>query len=293
MLTASIVVPVYNAAATLHDCLIALGGQDMPQSDFEVIVVDDGSTDDSAALASTFPVRVIRRPNGGAGAARNTGWRAAQGAWIAFTDADCVPARGWLRRLVQSARAASGERPALGAAGKIVGFDSATPAAQFCDIAGSLDAERHLAHPRFPFAPSGNLLYRRAALEAVGGFDERYVSYEACDLHWRLTQQVGGAFVYEPKALVLHRHRASWRSFWRQQFSYGQGYAQFVRYHRDVCRWSVLDELREWGAISKLGLTAWRKTTSSRALYQRGMFVKRMAQRLGFLAAHLNRSVGS
>lgn len=292
MLTVSVVVPVYNGMATLQDCLTALRGQDMPLRDFEVIVVDDGSTDDSASLAATFPVRVVGRPNGGAGAARNTGWRAAHGTWIAFTDADCVPARSWLRRLVQSARAANGERSALGAAGKVVGFDSKTPAAQFCDIAGSLDAERHLAHPRFPFAPSSNLLYRRAALEAVGGFDERYVSYEACDLHWRLLQRVGGAFVYEPQAVVLHRHRASWRSYWRQQFSYGQGYAQFMRYHRDVCRWNVMDELSEWGAIGKLSLTAWRKTSSDHALYRRGMFVKKMAQRLGFIAAHLNGSVG-
>lgn len=293
MISASVVVPAYNAEKTLRECLRALQAQDLPKATFEIIVVDDGSRDATATIPTSYGARVIRRTNGGAAAARNTGWREAIGEWIAFTDADCVPARTWLRRLVEAAQAASAEKPALGAAGKIVGFESKTAPAQFCDIAGSLDAQRHLAHPRFPFAPSSNLMYRRSALAAVNGFDERYIAYEACDLHWRITNVVGGPFVYEPRALVLHRHRADWKSFWRQQYSYGQGYAQFMRYHRDACRWTLSDELREWGAIGRLGLTAWRAPKNDQLLYCRGMLLKKMAQRLGFLAMRFNRKTSA
>lgn len=286
---ASVVIPAHNAARTLAECLRALSAQDFSAVDFEIIVVDDGSDDDTAAIAAAHRATLLRRSNGGAAAARNTGWRAATGTWVAFTDADCVPARSWLRRLVNAADAAGTSQPALGCAGKVIGLESKTQAAQFCDIAGSLDAERHLSHPRFPFAPSSNLMYRRSALQAVGGFDERYVSYEACDLHWRMTRLVGGAFVYEPRALVLHRHRPDWASFWRQQYSYGMGYAQFIEHHRDACRWSMADELREWGSIGKLGLTAWQPAKNATQLYRRGMFVKKFAQRLGFLEMRLSR----
>lgn len=285
MTTVSVVVPAYNAGGTLQSCLRALASQDFPKDRFEVIVVDDGSSDNTASVARSEPVTLIERRNGGAAAARNTGWRKASGEWIAFTDADCLPARPWLRMLVDAAEAAGAREQALGSAGKTVGFESKTAAARFCDMAGSLDAQLHLSHPTFPFAPSSNLMYRRSALQAVDGFDERYTSYEACDLHWRITNSLKGAFVYEPRALVLHRHRADWHSFWRQQYSYGKGYAQFVRYHRDACHWTFGDEARAWADISKLGLGAWRAPDDTALLYRRGMLIKKLAQRLGFLAA--------
>src|SRR3546814_5363267 len=104
----------------------------------------------------------------------------------------------------------------LGAAGRTLGFRSATPAARYVDLAGGLDAERHLTHPTWPFAPSGNLLYRTSALRAIGGFDERFSAYDACDLYTRL-HPGAGAFVFVPNALVLHAHRATWAEFFRQQ----------------------------------------------------------------------------
>jgi len=287
MTSVSIVIPAYNAEKILGKCLRAVCGQDVPQRDVEVIVVDDGSTDATPEVAESFGVRVLRRPNGGAGAARNAGWRAAKGEWVAFTDSDCMPARSWLRALVNAAETKA--TTAVGAAGKTVGFESRTAAARFCDISGSLDAERHLAHPKFPFAPSANLMYRRTALEEVNGFDERYVTYEACDLHWRIMRAVGGSFVYEPRALVFHRHREDWKAFWRQQYAYGVGYGQFVLGHRNECDWTITNELREWGDIGRLGLTAWLPPKNDTLLYRRGLFVKKFAQRLGFMKTQWSR----
>lgn len=95
----SVVIPTYNRAATLRQTLTALMAQDYP--DYEIIVVDDGSTDDTRAMiAREFPqVRYIYQQNRGPAAARNRGIAHARGEIIAFTDDDCVPPRDWLARL--------------------------------------------------------------------------------------------------------------------------------------------------------------------------------------------------
>ena len=96
----SIIVPVFNAAATLGDCLDALLLQDVPAASYEVIVVDNNSTDDSMAVARQRPtVRLLSETRQSAYAARNRGIQAATSNLIVFTDADCVPRSNWLSRL--------------------------------------------------------------------------------------------------------------------------------------------------------------------------------------------------
>jgi glycosyltransferase involved in cell wall biosynthesis len=273
----SVVIPVHNGAATLPDCLRALDAQSLDRSRFEVIVVDDGSVDGSDAKADAQGARVVRQARRGPAAARNAGWQQAGGQWVAFTDADCVPSRTWLTRLLDVV-----DDDSLGAAGSTVGYRSDTPSARLADLTGSLDAGRHLAHPLFPFAPTCNVMYRRRALAAVGGFDERYRSYEACDLHSRLCRDCGGRFAYEPLALVLHRHRASWPRYWSQQYSYGRGYGQFLWHRRDELPWSIGHELRAWArTATAVGAALWPGGTSDDRLVRRGVALKQVAQRLG------------
>lgn len=279
----AVVVPAYNAERTLGDCLRSLEAQNVPPSTYEIIVVDDGSSDRTASVAAAFGVRVIRQQNAGAAAARNAGVAAANAPWIAFTDADCVASRGWLKAL--SRRVGTSETDVICVAGRTLGLASETPAARFVDLMGALDAARHLSHPRFPFAPSGNVCYRRTALVAAGGFDSRYRSYEACELHQRLAK-VGGSCVYEPAALVFHRHRATWRDYWRQQRSYGGGLAYFMREHRHEIRWSLGDELRAWTQVVANGTWALLPGTADAKLRHRGTFVRSLAQRIGFDAQY-------
>jgi len=92
----SVVIPVRNAAQTLRRTLLALGEQTIDPSRYEVIVVDDGSTDDSVAVAESAGARVLRQSGLGPGQARNRGAAMARGAVLAFTDADCFPAPDWL-----------------------------------------------------------------------------------------------------------------------------------------------------------------------------------------------------
>ncbi len=279
----SVVIPVYNGADTLGACLQSLASQTIGSAQYEVIVVDDGSTDASAAIARNAGVRVISQRNGGAPAARNAGIAAANGEWIAFTDSDCVCSRNWLASLVAAAEREAGS---IGAAGKTVGFQSTTPAARFVDLMGGLDPIRSLQHPRFPFAPTSNALYRRASVQSVGGFDTRFATYDACDLHTRLLAKHTGTFAYEPRALVMHRHRSTWRGYWRQQFFYGVGYAQFVLAHRRELQWNLLHQVRAAGDVIAKAAQAALPADGDAALLRRGWFLRAAAQQAGFICAY-------
>jgi glycosyltransferase involved in cell wall biosynthesis len=285
-LRVSVVVPVYNGAATLADCLGGLENQNVERSAYEVIVVDDGSSDDSASIAAERGAVLVQQANAGAAAARNAGLAASRGEWVAFTDADCVPSRGWLRALLRAAEDPAGD--VICVAGKTVGLASVTPAARFVDLSGAFDAARHLSHPRWPFAPSGNVLYRREVLRTAGGYDPRFRSYEACELHQRLAA-VSGRCVYEAGALVFHRHRATWHDYWRQQRSYGGGLAQFMRAHHAELSWSAVDELRAWWRLGGELLRASLPAGPEVGLHRRGTFVKSFAQRVGFVAVYWGR----
>jgi len=288
----SVVIPALNAAATLPNCLRGLASQSLATNQFEVIVVaDDRSKDGTAAVAEAAGVITVHHPGPNAAAARNRGLSLATGRWVAFIDADCLPTRSWLRSLVDAAQSAgSVDEPSLGAAGQVIGHESDTPAARFVDLTGGLRADRHLSHERYPWAPTANVLYRRTALLAVGGFDERFDSYEGCDLHTRLRRQVGGDFVYVPSAVVLHRHRAGWRAYWRQQVSYGHGFAQFFLRYYDELGWTARDEARVWLKLSAAGVRAATKWSGDEALQRHGTFVKGVAQRVGFVTTFWRRN---
>src|SRR5205085_5035047 len=89
----------YNGGRTLEQCLLSLGRLDYP--DYEVVVVDDGSTDDTRAILARFPgVRAVHQPNRGLSTARNVGLQAATGEVIAYTDSDCFADPDWLTHLV-------------------------------------------------------------------------------------------------------------------------------------------------------------------------------------------------
>jgi hypothetical protein len=136
-------------------------------------------------------------------------------------------------------------------------------------------------------------MYRRSALEAAGGFDERFVTYEACDLHTRLRENDPGRFTYVARAVVWHRHRSSWQAYWRQQVAYGAGYAQFARGRAADIPWSLSAELRAWLETASLGVRAalpGKGKNPNERLVERGQFVKSLAQRVGFDATYWNRT---
>jgi glycosyltransferase involved in cell wall biosynthesis len=277
----SVVIPAFNAESSIDEAVRAVLAQPLTAGAFECIVVDDGSRDRTAEAAQRAGAMVVRlAENCGPSAARNAGIEQARGEWIAFTDADCVPSRRWLPALLEAAQGA--DRSTLGLAGSTVGLDSKSPAARFMDLTGALDAEVYMRQGAMPWAPSCNLAYRRADLLAVGGFAPAFRDYETPELHWRLTQRFGGEILRLPLAVVMHRHRPTWRGLFRQQMKYGRGYGHFFLRHADRWRWSFRRETAAWARLFYLAVRAvagWGEP----GLVRRGLFLKHAAQRIGFV----------
>ncbi len=281
----SVVIPVYQRDEELRRCLYALRAQSLPCTDYEIIIVDRGTDRSTQAIADRFEARRIQQPGRGLANARNLGLAAAQGEFIAFTDSDCIPSRHWLKFLSIALQ----QDRVWGVAGKTVGYESRSNAARFVDLTGGLDAEKYLAHPNYPWAPTINIMYRRDILQKAAGFDERYFNFEYCDLHQRLRNVDIGTFAYEPRAVIMHQHRSTWREYWHQQFFYGQGFGQFIWKYHTQFQWTRSRELRSWLHLGRIALHALPPGHDDNALIRHGTFIKELAQHLGFISTYYNR----
>jgi GT2 family glycosyltransferase len=197
---ASVVVPTYRRPAMLERCLAALAGQDFPRTEYEVIVADDGPDQATRAVVERWAERTAGAPairyvavtgSQGPAAARNRGWEQAGGEIVAFTDDDTVARPDWLR---QGWQAMAGG--ACAAAGRVVvPLPERAPTDREKDIARMSSAEFLTA----------NCFVRRDALQAAGGFDERFTAAwrEDSDLHFTLLKQ-HGTLATAPGAVVEH-----------------------------------------------------------------------------------------
>lgn len=219
----SVVVCTYNGSRTIRDTLDALAQLDYP--DYEVIVVDDGSTDGAGDIAREYGVQVIRTVNRGLSAARNTGYEAATGTIVAYTDDDAYPDPHWLQYLVAAFEAGGwvavgGPNLAPAGDGQIAECVANAPGGPVHVLVSDREAE-HI--------PGCNMAFRKSALQAVGGFDIRYrTAGDDVDLCWRL-QEAGGRIGFSAAAMVWHHRRNSVRTYWKQQVGYGKAEALLER----------------------------------------------------------------
>ena len=238
----SVIVPAFNAERTIGDCLAALARQDYPRDRFEVIAVDNRSTDRTAAVMSRHACRMVaERRVQSSYAARNAGLAEARGSILCFTDADCLPQPGWIRALV----AVLADDDAGGAAGRIEGAPGTTLVERFQVDERVLDAANAFTRPTLPFAQTANAAYRRVVFERVGLFDPSLVSGGDLDLSWRM-QRAGWGLAYAPGALIRHRHRTTFRGLVKLYAKNGHGaallgdrypsYAPYQSLRLPVCR---------------------------------------------------------
>lgn len=216
----------------LRECLTSLVAQTRPRSDFEVIIVDDGSeppiADAVASFAETLDVRIIREARQGAAAARNRGMAAARGRVIAFTDDDCRPAADWLDRLL--ARLDGQDELLVG--GRVVNALNDNVYAATSQLIHEIAYAYHNADASSAqFFASNNMAVTTDSLVRVGGFDSSFsVASEDRDLCARWHES-GRALLYAPDAEVAHAHSLTLRRFWTQHFRYGRG---AWRYHESL-----------------------------------------------------------
>lgn len=223
----SVVVCTYNGGRTLEQCLRSLQAVNYP--DYEVIVVDDGSTDRTQSILAKFPeVRAIRQPNQGLSQARNVGLQAATGSIVAYTDSDCYVDPDWLSLLVGQLLA--GEAVAVGGPnltpedGRLAACVAASPG-QPMHVLESDQVAEHI--------PGCNMAFRREALLAINGFDPQFrKAGDDVDICWRL-QQAGQWITYAPGAFVWHHRRQTPKAYLRQQAGYGEAEALLRFKHPD------------------------------------------------------------
>ena len=198
----SVVVPVFNGADVLGDCLASLVAQDYPKDRCEIIVVDNNSTDATAEIIRRHPVRyVFENAVQSSYAARNRGIRESRGEILAFTDADCRAQSDWLRR----GAAALSDARVGGAAGRIEAEPPTTLAQRYAVEKRALSQETAMTGNSFkPAAYTANAFYRKVVLERVRLFDAAVKSGGDADLAWRVQERLGLAIAYCPDAVVLH-----------------------------------------------------------------------------------------
>lgn len=196
----SVIVPVRDGGVAFERCLSALKAS--AGNDFELIVVDDGSLDDSGAKALASGARVIRSPHPrGSGAARNLGAESARGEWLLFVDADCEVGPHTLATAASAARTGDGD--AL-----FGSYDDAPAAAGL--VARYKNLFHHYVHQSSAASAhsfwAGCGAVRRAAFLAVGGFDERRFprpSIEDIEMGYRLAD-AGYRIRFQPDLTVKH-----------------------------------------------------------------------------------------
>jgi glycosyltransferase involved in cell wall biosynthesis len=249
----SVVVCAHNAEATLDECLEHTCALDYPQ--LEIVVVDDGSSDDTAAIAQRHPeARLVSIPHSGLAVARNEGLKNTTGEIVAFLDSDAFPSPEWPYHLALGLN----KKDVVGVGGPNECPPGDGPRAQ--EIAAAPGGPIHvlLSDDRAEHIPGCNMAFTREALMELGGFDPIYmVAGDDVDFCWRVLDhdwEIG----FNPAALVWHHPRSTIGGYLRQQWGYGASEALVQGRHPD--RFSMVGVARWRGRIySAAPLRAWRE----------------------------------
>ncbi|HOT89977.1 MAG TPA: glycosyltransferase [Anaerolineae bacterium] len=252
----SVIVPAYQAADVIGACVRTLAQQTVERARYEIIVVDDGSTDGTADAAREAGAdRVVRVPHGGPAAARNAGIAAAQAEIVLFTDADCEPSENWIARMV-----------APFADPQVMGVKGTYRTRQQSLIARLVQLEFEIRYarmaelPHIDFVDTYAAAYRRALLVEYGGFDTAFPipSAEDVDLSFRLAR-AGHRLVFAPEAWVWHRHPATLGRYLARKARFGYWRALlYVRYPDKISGDAHTDPALkpQFALVALLGLAA-------------------------------------
>lgn len=217
--TVAVVIPAKNEARNIGACLDAIAAVDYPAGLVRVVLVDNGSTDDTRELAAARGAKVLVDATATIARLRNLGAAAVEGEVLAFLDADMIPSPGWLRHAVPVL-----QEDRVGAVGGMLEIPGD---AGWVERAWCINRQTKPEKAEFGWLPSGNLLVNRGACTAVGGFDERLVTCEDVDICARL-REAGYRLMFVKKAAVVHTGesksaRAMFRKeLWRGRNSIGR-----------------------------------------------------------------------
>lgn len=229
----SVIVPAYQAVGVVGDCVAALNRQTLSRDAYEILIVDDGSTDATAAAAERAGAdRVVRlAQNSGPAAARNAGIAEARGEIVLFTDADCAPSPEWLALMT----APFADPQVMGTKGTYRTGQRAL-SARLVQLEFEIRYERMRPLPSIDFVDTYAAAYRRALLLEYGSFDTAFPipSAEDVDLSFRLAK-AGHRLLFVPDAWVAHRHPTSLWAYLMRKARFGYWRALlYVRYPEKI-----------------------------------------------------------
>jgi len=223
----SIVIPTFNSAKVLGKCLESLANQTVRRERYEVIVVDDGSTDETKDIAAKYSVKYIYQQNRGPAAARNNGVKHAEGEVILFTDADCEPQPNWIEEMIKPLN----DDHVVGVKG-IYKTRQKEIIARLVQVEYEHKYERMKKFKYIDFIDTYAAGYRKDIFMKYGGFDERYpkASVEDQEFSFRLFRD-GNKMVFNPEAVVYHRHSARLMDYLRKKYKIAFWKAFLLRRH--------------------------------------------------------------
>lgn len=220
---ASVIIPAYNCEDIIERTLDALVDQDF-EEDYDVIVVDDGSTDGTKEVVENYAegeekVKLVKQENAGPAAARNTGADEAEGKYLLFTDSDCVPESNWISEMVSSLE----REGVIGVQGRYRCLNKDSLLARFIQYEIEERYERMEKDEYIDFVGSYSAGYRKDEFMEVGGFDEEFkrASGEDPDLSYRLDEK-GYKMVFNQEAIVKHKHPEDLKTY--KDMNFGRGY---------------------------------------------------------------------
>jgi len=247
----SVVIPAYNAESTIGQAVAQSFAQAKGGLEIEVIVVDDGSNDNTAEVSESAGARVIRQHNSGPASARNRGWESAGGRFVCFTDADCIPSPDWMINLLEGFTDMT--------VGAVAGsYDIANDNSWLARCVHQEIIERHsrMGSSIRAFG-SYNVAIPRYVLEATGGFDPSYrtASGEDNDLSYRIIQK-GWRIAFRPQAKVAHHHPERLWRYLKEQYRHGFWRAKLYKEHPNMIGGDDYTRLRDkFEPILVLGIT--------------------------------------
>lgn len=237
----SVVIPTYNRSSRLQRVLKGLAAQSLDPSSFEVVVVSDGSTDDTdevvAAIETPYALSYEAQANAGPAAARNRAVALASGQLVVFIDDDVLPAPTMVERHLRAHQDQPGGLVVIGpmlnpsgyAASPYVRWEQAMLYKQYEAM------RRGELTPTYRQFYTGNASLARQLLLDAGGFDENYRRAEDVELAYRL-HQLGARFVFEDLARGFHYAERPFSSWIRNAWEYGRNEVIFSREHGTMCR---------------------------------------------------------
>lgn len=224
--SASVVIPAYNARETIRECLAALSRQTFGGK-YEVIVVDDDSTDETGRIVREMGAKCFSIRRGGPAKARNLGIEKARGEIVLFTDADCIPAGNWIEKITEPLR----DDAVAGVKG-VYRTRQRELTARFAQYEYEEKYDRVARDTYIDFVDTYSAAYKRSVLVENGGFNTSFpiATGEDAELSFRLAEK-GYKMVFQPEAIVYHVHvDTPWRYF-KRKFKQPYWRIEVVRRH--------------------------------------------------------------